>query len=343
MKTIMVTFLALMLIMVVQAQNFENDKTIAHSIELIESGHPDNALKVLIKANKKEPEAFKYGYYLSKMYYDNGDYNKVVKLLVPFTGDSNETEGLYDVLGKSYIALEQKEEGVKIFEIGLEKFPDSPVMHYSIAEASKEDNAQLALTHVEKSIVEKPDESKYYLLATELAYQLDYRVKTMMYAETFILMDNNGDKSEEVSKLLLDSYQKSVALNGTANFKKENGHYINAGQEEYASALSKSITTLEVPVSLIFISSIKENFVKIYYDQSGEVKAIPLMKWNKDVFDAGYMEIYSYWLLSYTSPEEFYKFFKSHKSEFTEFKSWIKANRAKINWNNDDILVKVEK
>ncbi|MDR0811993.1 MAG: tetratricopeptide repeat protein [Paludibacter sp.] len=345
MKTTIKTIGLLLFVAIAQiafGQN-SNDK-LDKAIELMDNGQVDESIAILEDARKLEPKNFYYSYELAYAYYLKMDYNAVIKVLKKVKNHKDVSDRFFQLLGNSYDNINKTDKAIKIYENGLKKFPKSGNLYLELGIIQinkKNDNA--ALAYFEKGIEVAPTAASNYYWAAKIFLNSTEEVWGMIYGEIFMNLERNSKRTEEISKLLFDTYKSeikftsensfSVSFSKNANFNLNN-FKLPFGVGVYEPTLMMSMLKIKT-IDINTLDTIRTNFIDTYFD-NGKDKNYPnvLFSYQKQVKDAGHIESYNHWILMKGDEDMFGIWFDSNKEKWDAFVEWFQKNPIKINDSN---------
>lgn len=138
-------------------------------IQLLNLGKPEEAFTFLEKAYHKNPSQLHYALSLSQVLFINGEYQKVIEILVPFLNTPDESEGVLYFLGKATHALGQFQKALSYYEKYLSRFGmNLEIMNLMGACHYKLGNTEEALKIWERSLEINPGQTEIKKLVESL-------------------------------------------------------------------------------------------------------------------------------------------------------------------------------
>jgi tetratricopeptide (TPR) repeat protein len=234
------------------------------------------------------------------------------------------------------------DKAIETYDEGIKRFPDSGRLHFEKAIVYlSQNNLKEAVANWETAVNTEPDySSSYYYLAKYYSLHSE-SVWALIYGEIFCNLEKNSKRTLEISKLLYDTYSKTINFNeGKTNIdvqitaNPENLDYLTFLMN-YGIVSSLSTIDVEKNFNLANLIKIRKNFLSIW-EQKGFLDDYPivLLDWHQDLIDKGYFEAYNYWLFNAGNKDEFNAWYDSNESKFHDFDSWCSKNHIGVNTNN---------
>lgn len=322
------------------------------AIELMDNGSPDESIILLEEAKKLDPDRYIYDYEIGFAYTIKKDYPKALEIYKKVIKYKDANDQCYQMLGNLYDYNGDSENAIKAYDKGLKKFPNSGKLYlekgtvYWLKEKSNE-----ALSYYEKGIKFDPTFPSNYYRATQLLCSSDEEVWGMIYGEIFLNLEPDTKRTDEISKLLFDTYKsqinftsdtsftvsfcKNATINVTINDLKHFDDFkLPFGPMVYEPTLMLSIIG-EKQIDLYSLDRIRRNFIANYYDKKFNIKyPNVLFDFQKTLIDKGYFQTYNYWMLSSGDPENFNSWKENNKETWDKFVDWFNNNRLSLSQEN---------
>ncbi len=320
------------------------------AIKLMDKGDIEGSLKLLKEAKKLDPNNINYPYETAYAYYLKKDYKAAIKILSSLTKHNNIHDLIYQLLGNSYSMSGNKVKAIETYEKGLELFPNSGILYLERGSMERHEGKYLAaLSFYEKGIEVAPKFPSNYYWATIIFCNSSEKVWGMIYGELFMNLERNSKRTQEISKLLYESYINGINITSDTSrnlsFSKVNTLYIDEKIDPKDFRLPFSIGVYEpllllssLPEKTINFESlhtIRNKFIEKYYE-SGHSKNYPILlfTYQKTIYDAGHFEAYSNWILMKGDENGFIKWKTENKEKWENFVTWFGENSLKIDNTN---------
>ena len=323
------------------------DRLLADSaMRLMDSGKPKDAIKIFDNLCKKYKNNYPLEYERLYAYYLSGDYEHVVKH-GPRLFKLPETDfQCYQMVGNAQDMLGDPDAAVKIYDEGLERFPNSGslylekgnihMMHQRYNEA-----VECYLHGVE---VQPDFASNYYRLALLYAQSTE-PLWAIVYAEVVCNLQPGTERAEEMGKLIYDLFQENIKIEGEnkahVTLTKNNNIYIDSDTTDVQVPfpLMYEMGTLKSPVLIDFMKT-KKLTVAMIADLRKDALAhidsvapgyynLSLLDYHRKLIKNGHWIAYNMWLMSPGAEDETNQWSETKEGEkqLQEFANWFVQNR----------------
>jgi tetratricopeptide (TPR) repeat protein len=256
------------------------------------------------------------------------------------------------MLGNMYDYNGETDRAMKTYNDGLKKYPGSGRLYLekgNVYWIQKKYNESIPF--YEQGIKADPSFPSNYYRAAILFCNSGEEVWGMIYGEIFINLEPDSKRTDEISKLLYNTYKSQIKFTSdtsfSVSFSKNNvinlsvndlKHFdkikLPYGSTVYEPALMLSIIG-EKNIDLASLNRIRQNFIKNYYkDDKNARYPNALFEFQKKVLDAGHLEAYNYWLLQSGDPGAFKTWKESNGDKWNSFVDWLNKNGLLLNQNN---------
>lgn len=327
------------------------------AVGLMDSGELDEAIQLLEDALELDPDNYACQYEMAYAYYEKQNYAKAIKLLKPLTKHPDCNALLYQLLGNAYDMQGNSGKALKTYEAGLERFPDAGPLHLekgTVLGMQRQYGEALA-SYAQGIKVDPLFASNYYRAAQFYSVSMA-PVMGVIYAEIFMILEPDGSRNEEMSRLLFESYKKHLN-------KQEDGT-LNAqfcDDEFYIATVALVLNNPEVPtlpfemlfdegvraavesetqVDLASLNRIRTRFFSFCWENMDDIQmrlktySYPdlssFFSFVREVEQAGHLEAYNYWLLREGNWDEFQAWYKQDPQKLTAFAEWFEEHDMKI-------------
>lgn len=319
------------------------------AIRLMDEGKFDESIILLEEAKKLDPENLDYPYEIAYAQYAKKEYKKAAKILEKLTTHKDVSDQVFQLLGNSYDLAGEQQKAIDTYEKGLKKFPESGKLYLEsgIIQLSKNEYNK-ALDLFEKGIEVAPHFPSNYYWATRLYCSSTEEVWGMIYGEIFMNIERNSKRTEEISKLLFDTYRKEIKFtsdsSATVSFSKNNvidvSKLDDPGQLKlpfplmvYEPVLLMSVA-FEKSIDINSLDRVRTKFIDAYSEKFTKEYPNVLFDYQKKVKDAGHFEAYNHWILMKGDEDNFNKWYEANKEKWNSFILWFTDNKIVINeWN----------
>jgi tetratricopeptide (TPR) repeat protein len=321
------------------------------AVRVMDNGEYDKAIEILEKARVLDAKNYIYDYEIGYALYLKHDFKEALKTMKYVTyGYHNSNDQCYQMLGNLYDITGNPKKAIKTYDEGLAKFPNSGRLYLEKGIVFVLQKKYIdALEQFEKGIKVEPNFPSNYFRAAQLYCSSSESVWGMIYGEIFMNLERNTRRTDEMSKLLYDTYLNKIDIKEneiSIQFSSNNTIYVNAesftaesfkmpfGVGFYQPAMSVAVAGVN-QLNMEELSGIRNRFL-VYYEQDEVIK-----KYKNALFDHhlkmkeyGHMEAYTYWILMMGNEKEFDAWHASHKEEWQMFVEWFGANPIRIDENS---------
>jgi tetratricopeptide (TPR) repeat protein len=317
------------------------------ALKLVDEGHLDEGIKLLQEARKLDPGKSVYPYELSYAYYQQKNYAEAQPILEDLVKRPDATENTFELLGNVYDNGGNPTKAIATYEAGLRKFPASGRLRLELGIMYMDQkNYDKALSYYEEGIRVAPAFASNYYWAARLFCNSSESAWGLLYGELFINLERNSPRTAEVSKLLYDTYQKSIKLKGKdsasvdvsrnvmvlpAKGKKIKMPY--AGMV-YAPVLILSVAG-ETTLDANSLDRIRTNFVRNYFKLPfSKDQPNALLDYQRQIDAVGHLEAYNHWLLLKGDEAAFADWQRANPGKWQAFTTWFKDNSITLDANH---------
>lgn len=315
------------------------------ALTLMDEGEIDESIKLLKKSEKLDPNRIDYPYETAYAHYLKKDYEEAINVAERILSHKNVIDRVYQLLGNIYDIQGDQNKAIETYELGMVKFPNSGKLYLEagVVEHARE-NYNKAIEYWERGIKAEPNHSSNYYWLAKIFAQTDELIWSIIYSELFIDLELGSTRTEEIIKLLYESYQNSYVQlsDSTAEFqltkkgfeivlkdKKDIKNIKKKGlpfEGTFATVYSFSALDFQNGINLKTIYQARLNFVNNWFEKHHKNYPNKLLTFQKQVLDEGLFEAYSYYIISRGDMEGFNSWQESHQDEFNRFANWIQSN-----------------
>lgn len=321
------------------------------AIELMDNGKINESLKLLNEALKLDPENNDIKYEKAYAYYLDKNYKSAIKELETLRRKPDASPAVYQLLGNSYDLNKKSKKAIEIYDIGLAQFPKSGSLHLERGNMELiQKNYSEALKYYEKGIEVDPFFPSNYYWASKIYLSGDNEVWGMLYGEMFLNIERGTRRTQEISKLLYDTYVSEITFTNDTSIKvsfSSNKLYItNTNPDDiieqiasfgllcYEPYLSLACLNQKV-INIKSLHEIRTNFLSLFNqkNQQQNFKNI-LFDFQDSLISKNNFEAYNYWLLNAGNPSEFQTWKDANKEKWDLFSNWFKENGIPLTETN---------
>jgi tetratricopeptide (TPR) repeat protein len=316
-----------------------------------EQGKYDEALKLILEAQQLDPENIDYPYELAYTYNAKKEYKKSIEVLEKLLTHKDVYDQVYQALGSAYDYDGNSEKAISTYELGLTKFPKSGVLYTELGNMNlnKKDYTN-AVKYYEKGIEVSPKSTANYYRVAKIFLATENELWGLIYGEIFMNLERSSKRTEEMSKLLFDTYKSQITFKNDTSLNVS--LYKNVMTIEDVKNMEKkglpfgmayemttSLATISLALSkgddrvinLNSLNTLRSNFLKFYYEKDFN-KKYPniLFDYQKEIEKQGHLEAYNHWILMKGDEVEFSKWKNANLEKWDSFIKWFGPNPLKL-------------
>jgi tetratricopeptide (TPR) repeat protein len=315
----------------------------ANAIKLMDNGQVDESLKILKEAQKLDPENLDYAYEMAFAHTLKHNYKEAIKILEKNLDHKGVTDQVYQMIGNNYDYLGKPEKAIEAYDAGLKLFPNSGKLYLEKANVylSKEDYDK-AVPLYEKGIEVEPNfPSNYYRLALLFCNSKE-PLWGLLYGELFLNLEHGSKRFFEVSKLLYDTYQKGIKINGDSmkfdfcNIVIQAEHLVNKKDIKFPFCMpfgqTFGVALVDAKsIDINTLNKIRTNFVSLWYQfKNNEKYPNVLYEYQEKIRAAGHMEAYNHYILAGADMDAFKEWAAANQDKFKNFMEWFRENQLSL-------------
>lgn len=302
------------------------------AIQLMDEGKIDESIKLLKECEKIDPEDYTYPYEIAYAYSLKKEYDSAIEVLEKTKKYKNINSQVYQLSGNCYDYKGDFEKAIAEYDKGIKKFPKSGSLHLEKGVAlygQKKYNE--AVQSFEEGVTAEPMyPSNYYKLASMYLDSTD-KLTGVIYGEIFMNLERSSKRTRTMSKMLFDTYKKSIQFKGdetkidfceviikAENLKKKltlplcgvfGTHFIMAtlGQKE---------------VTLKSLAEMRIEFIKNFYKEDYKKYPNVLFQFQKELLDNENLQAYSIYLFQFGAEKEFDEWKINNGDKYDKFITW---------------------
>jgi tetratricopeptide (TPR) repeat protein len=366
--TIILAFFLTVATSVLAQSQSDIDKAIdigRQGIEAADAGDYDRAIGLYEQAIKLDPSEPTYPYEIAYVRYLQKDYEYVVKNLTELIRHERATDVFYQLLGNSHDILKAPQKAIEVYEAGLKRFPKSGPLHLErglMSMMAKDYDA--AVGYWEKGIEADPRFPSNYYWAAKLYCNSSERIWGVLYGEIFMNLEMGTNRSDEISRLLYDTYRASITLRGESGAGIDfapNVSRIDPGKIDdfkvpfhlrFGTAMSvatgvtvagtKEGRTADTGISIGYLHRIRSEFIPAWDQFNGNDSfPVALFDWHREMIKNKHFETYNYWLFSRGNSEETDEWMNTNAEKVKAFADWVEEHPLEITSENYFIRTKL--
>lgn len=300
------------------------------------------AQNLLLQGLKTTKDTLLYSYELAWAYYSNKEYSQSIKTLQPFVDNQSATSEVYQLLGNAWDEYGNPYKAADVYKEGLNKYPQAGNLFLELGNLKyKQGDYKDALYWYEKGIEAEPLFSSNYYRAAKVFFMSTEMVWGILYGEMFMLLENDTERSKQMSKELLEAYfsclrnenDKPVAdFNNNIIVYSDSYERKNLLPKIYNSIMQECCNNIK-HLNFEVLINIRKNFILKLYKQAPDFDNI-IFDYEKQLINNGMFEAFNYYLFAYGETKTAKNWITQHKQQWDNFNKWYKQNPIKVSENN---------
>lgn len=280
-----------------------------------------NAVMVLNQAVNIEPDNQLFIRELSYTYYLLGDITKAEKMIKPLLKREDVEEETFLMASKIYRALKKTDEAQTVVNKGLTKFPNAGTLYAEKGEVYTQDKKYKSASEAwELGIKKAPTYHMNYFNLTKVYFFTKQYLWAIIYGETFVNMESFSSKTEEVKKIIFESYKFLFAdLNNTALDGKVNRFDKPKNFEESCLKIYDELKNIIVGgINTENLSQLRARFIIEWNKTYAPHYPLALYDYQQNMILNHFFETYNEWLFG-------------HLENAVAYKQWTQKYAAQMN------------
>ncbi len=296
--------------------------------DFLKNGDYDNAILVLNRAIEQEPtnkEMLKDLVYASYLKRDFAKAREVGETLIKRPDADVPT---YQMLGLTYKAIAEYKEAEKLYKSGIKKFPNEGVLYSEYGEMIVEKNPDEGLKMFEKGIEADVNHSTNYYHVAKAYAQKGEILWSILYAEIFLNLESFTARGTEIKNLLLDEYKKffTTSTESTYSEKKTNDF-----TKSVAAILNEQQNQASFGITPETLTAIRTRFILQWFDKYEDKFPFRLFDHQRQLLQEGLFDAYNQWIFGPASNLASYQLWqKYHSEDYNEYLTFVRSKVFRI-------------
>lgn len=262
---------------------------------LIQKGDYDNAVLVLDRARKQEPDNIDILRDLCYANYLKRDFSKAIEVGKDLIDKPNADEQSFQVLGLAYKAIASYKDCGKMYRTALRIFPKSGVLYNEYGELQAlENQMDDAIEQWEKGIELAPSYSSNYYNAAIFYGRKNNWIRSALYAELFLNLESYSTRTKEIKKQLFSDYQHLWIPGEMQN--QLQSRTVTTFEKAILTGLSVSRKTDLSSGSIDDLIGVRSRFLTGWMQQNAQKYPYALFDRWQYLLNQGLFPAYNYWL-----------------------------------------------
>jgi tetratricopeptide (TPR) repeat protein len=235
-------------------------------------------------------------------------------------------------LGSALDELGRGDEAIAVLREGIARYPDSGLLYADLGTTLyNRGKVEEAVEQYQKGIAVDPSAPANYIRLSLVLAQTEYRGLTLVFGETFRLLEPTSERSHELAKIMVEICRHSVkrtpkqdgsieaVVSLAPNVTIERAEQIadlplvNVFELAFGPPL---VRAHQAGLTLASLHQARVEFVAIMNKPENpfDWNAVPIFRFMREANANGMLEVYDYWLFGPAFPEEFETWAKTNES-----------------------------
>ena len=334
----------------------EDVEALKYGVWLVDHGKTDSSIIVLENLAYKYPKNYIINYEYCYSIYTKGDYASVIKNLKRIEKSPEKDERFYQLKGNAYDYMGLKKKSIMTYQEGINKFPNSGFLYMEKGTVfMSQENYERALQCFEEGINVAPMYATNYYKAAHIYLNSSEPIWGFLYGEMLKLLEPNSSRGESICKDIISTLNNCIKYENDTSLKvsltQKHTIYLSKNPTEeqllnlipfkmyYELSTTKSITQRSPSyyknnrLSFNDICQLRKEICESLYDIPTYTNG--LFKFQKEIIDAGYWELYNLFLFGSSFPTEYNEYMndENNQNKITLFNTRFNSN---ANFPNPD-------
>lgn len=257
------------------------------------------------------------------------DYANAIEAGKKLVDNAEADEQCFQILGSAYRADSKYEAAEKVYQAGIEKFPQNSLLYAEYGDALKQ-NGKMAAAKVawEKGIELNPSISSNYYFLTKFYSEHKNPLWSVIYGEMFANIESFSNRTTEIRSIVMNQY---TALFAAPNILQE---YITNGQpfeKAVAGTLAQFQDMVSGGVTPESLYALRGQFIVNWFN-GDNAKNFPFKLFDRQqqLLKLGIFEAYNQWMFASYNQSQFNSWGHMHDGLIKEFSKFQKASMFKV-------------
>lgn len=290
-----------------------------------------NAIMVYNQAIQVEPKNLVYRRELAHAYYLQGDMERGEHMIAPLLKAQDADEETFQIACSIFSAKKKMEESENAINAGIAKFPNAGILYHEKGELyTNQKKYKSASEAWEKGIEKAPTfYLNYYNLAKVYAFTKKY-LWAIIYGEHFVNMESFSSRTEEIKKIIYESYKFLIAdLNNMALDGKV-GRFDNPKNfEEAAMGVYDNLRNVATGgINVENLTMLRIRFLLEWNKKYTTIYPMELIDYQQRMIQNGYFDCYNQWLCARLDNEKNMKIWMQQNADLmNQFDTFFRNNK----------------
>lgn len=290
-----------------------------------------NAIMVYNQAIQVEPTVLLYRRELAHAYYLQGDMERGERMIVPLLKSPDADEETFQVACRILSSKKKMDEAESAINAGIAKFPSAGNLYNEKGELyTNQKKYKSASEAWEKGIEKAPTfYLNYYNLAKVYSFTKKY-LWAIVYGEYFVNMESFSSRTEEVKKIIFESYKFLIAdLNNVALDGKVNRYDNPKNFEEAAMAVYDNLRNVVTGgINVENLTMLRIRFLLEWNKKYTHIYPMELIDYQHRLLQNGFYDCYNQWLCGRLDNEKNMKAWTQQNANLmNQFDTYFRNNK----------------
>jgi len=317
----------------------EVERLYKNARDLHAQGKLQQAITLYLQALNIAPDVTVLHRDLGQAYFLTGEYEKAKETLEPVIKNGFADEQTYQAMASTYVKLNDEKKGRKTLEESVEKHPNSGMLYHELGlwyENKKDRNEkdmEKALAAWLRGIdVDPAYHINYYEAARFYMTSNKPPIWTIIYAETFINIEQQTPRAHETRAMLLAAYKRLFNSVGklpapVAPKPKKGAPEDNGFEQAVYDVYIKLAPVVADGVSTETLTMLRTRFLMDWSLQYAQKYPVSLFYRQDQMVREGYFDIYNQWLFGKAESQAQYDAWnRYHPEDMPDFEDWLKEH-----------------
>lgn len=290
----------------------------------------NKAINIYVQAIRMAPQNIVLRRDLAYAYYLNGQYEQGIQIADEVIKSGIADPQTFHIASALEKANGNDKKSVRLLTDGLKQHPNSGLLHYAKGtQQLSKNNQKEALNDYLKGIQVDPNYTQNYLAAAkQLLFSKEY-IWSSIYAEIFVLLEPESQKTHEGKRVLLESIRSMYAAQGIDYIpelkdksKNKNVTFVEAMENTWIQQFLVMNEQQSVEELIMFRTRVLIDWMSRY-----PISDHSLLVYHDRLLTQGYFEAYNYFLFGALDDSKvFSNWISTHSKINTDFFNWFKNN-----------------
>jgi tetratricopeptide (TPR) repeat protein len=316
----------------------QDHAAVVEAIARMDGGQPEKAIPILEQVRSRHPNSAGVLHELALAYRLAKQPAKAVDVLWPFRAQLP-----VETLASLTSALDdanRTDEAIALLKSAITAHPHAGLLYSELATTLLRGGKQNEAAQLyERGIEEQPELPANYVHLAMLLSESDHRGLSILYGETFRLLEPDTERSTEVAKMMARVCQEALTFNANGSVT------VKLGPKIIDASIDKSSGQLLMPVvsrfelefgpglalvatraprhqlDLAALHTVRDLFLR--KENDSDFSSVPVVAWLRQLNKAGHLEAYDYWLFGPAFAEQSARWARLHRGQWAEMQEYL--------------------